>query len=164
MEVPRVGVEFELQLPASATATATWEPSCICSLHCSLWQHQNRNSLSKARGQICILMDTSWVLNWLSHNGNPQANFFFFFFFWYLFLHGLLLKGTRRHWFPNVLGILWCKLSCFAFPSADSKFGFLGSIIYLLFVHLLSNFWLCCYCLLSFSILLGLYLIFKQTS
>ena len=33
MEVPRLGVESELQLLAFATATATQDPSCICSLH-----------------------------------------------------------------------------------------------------------------------------------
>ena len=36
MEVPRLGVESELHLPAYTTATATQDPSCICDLHCSL--------------------------------------------------------------------------------------------------------------------------------
>ena len=31
-EVPRLGVESELQLPAYTTATATWDPSHICEL------------------------------------------------------------------------------------------------------------------------------------
>ena len=30
MEVPRLGVELELQLSACATATATWDPNHIC--------------------------------------------------------------------------------------------------------------------------------------
>ena len=30
MEVPRLGVELELQLPAYTTATATWDPSRTC--------------------------------------------------------------------------------------------------------------------------------------
>ena len=34
------------------------------------WQCQILNPLSEARDQICILMDTSWVLNLLSHNRN----------------------------------------------------------------------------------------------
>ena len=40
MEVPRLGVELELQLPASTTATATvmQDPGCICSLHHSSQQ------------------------------------------------------------------------------------------------------------------------------
>ena len=37
MEVPRLGAELELQLPA--TATATWAPSFICDLHHSSQQH-----------------------------------------------------------------------------------------------------------------------------
>ena len=38
MEVPRLGVESELQLLAYATATAILDLSCICDLHCSLRQ------------------------------------------------------------------------------------------------------------------------------
>ena len=38
MEVPRLGVESELQPPAYATATATLDPSCVCDLHHSSWQ------------------------------------------------------------------------------------------------------------------------------
>ena len=33
MEVPRLGVESELQLLAYTTATATWDPSGICDIH-----------------------------------------------------------------------------------------------------------------------------------
>ena len=33
MEVPRLGVKLELQLPAYGTATATPDASCICDLH-----------------------------------------------------------------------------------------------------------------------------------
>ena len=33
MEVPRLGVESELQLPAYTTATATPDPSHVCDLH-----------------------------------------------------------------------------------------------------------------------------------
>ena len=33
MEVPRLGVESELQLPTYATVTATQDLSCICGLH-----------------------------------------------------------------------------------------------------------------------------------
>ena len=72
MEVPRLGVESELQLPATATATAMQDPSRIYDLHHSSWQHQILNPLSKARDRTHILMDTSWVL--LSHNGNSASN------------------------------------------------------------------------------------------
>ena len=33
VEVPRLGVELELQLQAYTTALATWDPSCVCDLH-----------------------------------------------------------------------------------------------------------------------------------
>jgi len=60
MEIPRLGVELELQLPAyDATATATRDPSHVCTLHHSSWQHRILNPLSEARDQTCVLMDPS---------------------------------------------------------------------------------------------------------
>jgi len=50
MEVPRLGIKSELQLPATATATAMQDPSLICNLHHSSWQLWILNPLSKARG------------------------------------------------------------------------------------------------------------------
>ena len=58
MEVPRLGVESELQLPAYATATAIPDLCHICELYCSLQQRQILNPLSEARDRTCILMDT----------------------------------------------------------------------------------------------------------
>ena len=49
MEVPRLGVESELQLPAYTTATATPDVSSVCKLHRNLWQHQILNPLIEAR-------------------------------------------------------------------------------------------------------------------
>ena len=46
------------------------DPSCFCNLHCSSWQCQILNPLSRARDRTCILMDTSCVRNPMSHNGN----------------------------------------------------------------------------------------------
>ena len=60
MEVSRPGVKLELWLLAYAIATATGDPSCICNIPHSSWQHQILNPLSKARDQTRILMDTSW--------------------------------------------------------------------------------------------------------
>ena len=37
-EVPRLGVESELQLPACTKATAVRDPSRVCDLHHSTWQ------------------------------------------------------------------------------------------------------------------------------
>ena len=65
---------MELQLPAYTVATATLDLNDICNLCHSFQQHQILNPLSKARDRTCILMDTSQVLNSLSHNGNfPSA-------------------------------------------------------------------------------------------
>ena len=58
MEVPELGVESELQLPAYAIAMAVLDLSLICDLHCSLQQHWILKPLSKARDWTCLLMDT----------------------------------------------------------------------------------------------------------
>ena len=70
MEVPWLGVELELQLPAYTTATATQDPSHVCDLHHSSRQRQTLNPLSKARGRTHSLMDPSQVLNPLNHTRN----------------------------------------------------------------------------------------------
>ena len=59
MEVPRLEVELELQLPAHATATQ--DPSLVCDLHHSSQQCWIFNLLSEVRDRTCILMDTSRV-------------------------------------------------------------------------------------------------------
>ena len=79
MEVPRLGVEFKLQLPAYTIAMATLDPSHICELCHSLLQCLIFNLLSKARDQTRILMDTSQILNPLSHKGNYFFLLFIFF-------------------------------------------------------------------------------------
>ena len=57
MKVPRLGVESDLQLPASTTATAT----------------QVLDPLIKARDRTLVLMVASWVCNPLSHSGNSKC-------------------------------------------------------------------------------------------
>ena len=49
VEVPRRGFESELQLPAYTTATAAQDPSHVCDLHHSSWQHQVLNPRGEAR-------------------------------------------------------------------------------------------------------------------
>ena len=61
MEVPRLGVKWELQLLAYITATATWDLSLICNLHHSSQQCRILSPLSEARDQTRILMNTSWI-------------------------------------------------------------------------------------------------------
>ena len=61
MEVPRLGVESELQQLAYATATASPDPSHICNLHHSSQKCHILNPLSEARDGTCILMDASQI-------------------------------------------------------------------------------------------------------
>ena len=68
MKALRLGVESELHLPPYASATATWDLNCVCDLYHSSGRHQILNPVSEARNGIHNLMDTSWVLNLLSHN------------------------------------------------------------------------------------------------
>ena len=66
MEIPRLGVKSELQLPAYTTATATPDPSHICNLYCSSWQHWILNPQGKAGDWTQILRGTNRVCY---HNG-----------------------------------------------------------------------------------------------
>ena len=68
-------VKSELQLPACATAIATWYLSHICNLHHSSWQHQISDLLSKAREQTCILMDASLISFCCATMGTPAVWF-----------------------------------------------------------------------------------------
>ena len=61
MEVPKLGVKSELQLPAYATATAMQDPSRVCDLHHSSQQYWILNPLSEARDQICVLKDAGQI-------------------------------------------------------------------------------------------------------
>ena len=75
LEVPRLGVESELQLPVYTTATAMPDSSHICNLHRSSRQGQILNPLREARDRTCVLMDTSrvcfcWASRGLQHWGS----------------------------------------------------------------------------------------------
>ena len=61
MEILRLGMELELQLPAYTTVTATPHLSHICYLHHSSWQHLIPNPLSEARDRTQILRNTSQI-------------------------------------------------------------------------------------------------------
>ena len=57
MEVPRLGVALELQLPAYTTAIATQDLSCVCDLHHSSLKCRILNPPSEVRNQTYVLMD-----------------------------------------------------------------------------------------------------------
>ena len=61
MEVPRLGVELELQLGAYTTATAPRDPSRVCDLHHSSRQRWISNPVSEVGDGTHTHMDTSQV-------------------------------------------------------------------------------------------------------
>ena len=70
MEVPRLGVESELQLPTMPQTQQRRVRAASVDLHLSSGQHRILNPLSQARDRTNILLDTSRVCNPLSHNRN----------------------------------------------------------------------------------------------
>ena len=80
MEVPRPGVESELQLSAYTTAPAVQDPSHICDLHHSTQQCWILNLQGEARDRTCVLMDTSQVHYHQATVGTPAAGFCLDFF------------------------------------------------------------------------------------
>ena len=58
--------------------TATPDLSRICNLHPSSQQCQILNPLTGARDRTHVLMDTSWVYNLLSHDGNFHKSLHFY--------------------------------------------------------------------------------------
>ena len=79
MEVPRLGVESELQMPAYTTATATRDLSLVYDLHHSSLPCQIF-LLSETRDQTHILMDTIQVCFCWATTGAPLLLLLFFFF------------------------------------------------------------------------------------
>ena len=73
MEVPGLGVKSELQVLAYTTATATLDPSRVCDLHYSLWQHRILHLLIEAGIEPISSWTLCWVLNPLSHNRNSMG-------------------------------------------------------------------------------------------
>ena len=79
-EVPSLGVNLELQLPAYTTDTAMWDLSCVCDLNHSSGQHQIPDPLSEARDRTHILITTSGIRFCWATTGTPFSFFFFFVF------------------------------------------------------------------------------------
>ena len=93
MEVPRLRIESELKLMAYTTAVAMWDLSLICHLRHSSRQLQILNPLSKARGQIHILLDTSQAHYCWATKGTSTLVF-------YPELYGLrfIMRNTQNFW------------------------------------------------------------------
>ena len=71
VEVPRLGVQSELQLPAYTTVTATPDPSHICNLRHSSQQRQILNLLIEARDRTCNLIVPSQIHFRCTRTGTP---------------------------------------------------------------------------------------------
>ena len=67
MEVPRLGVKSELQLPAYTTATATPDPSHVYNLHYNSRQLQILNQGSNPHPLGYITPEPQWELLYLNH-------------------------------------------------------------------------------------------------
>ena len=76
MEVPRQGIQLELQLPATATAAAVPDPSLVWGLDRSSWQHRILNPLSKARDQMGNLMVPGQIYFRGATTGTPVKEWF----------------------------------------------------------------------------------------
>ena len=124
MEIPRLGVESEMQLLSYATATQGL--SHVCDLCQSVQQHQILHLLSKARDRSCILMDASGACNLLNHKRDASLSFvksafsllswledFHYFIFQVthlLFLHYLFCLSSAAQlslWLMNLLIFSW---------------------------------------------------------
>ena len=75
MEVPKLGVESELQPLVCTTAAATPDPSRVCDLHHISWHPWILNPLSEARDRTRVLVCTSWCVT-----TEPQWELPYFFF------------------------------------------------------------------------------------
>ena len=106
MEVPRLVVESDLQLPATATATAILDTSCTCDLHRRSRQYQILNPLSEVRGRTSIFMDAVGLVL-LSHNGNSSS--------YVLSLPWPLFSPHHPHAEKAILECLSCVMPLFLF-------------------------------------------------
>ena len=75
MEVPRLGVKLELELPACTTATATQEPNRVCDLHHNSQKCQIPNPRSEARDQTHNPMVPSRIHLRCTRTGTPGILF-----------------------------------------------------------------------------------------
>ena len=72
MEVPRLGFELEVQLPAYTIATAIPDLSYVCHLYHSSRKRQILNPLNRVRDWTCILMDATRVCYCWATAGTPH--------------------------------------------------------------------------------------------
>ena len=120
MEVPRLEVKLELQLPAYTTATVMQDLSCIGNLHHCSKQRQILNPLSGARDRTRVLMDTSQIHFCCATTGTPNVPTFPE----DIFLYCSLLPRTLN---PLVIWFVVLPFSCLRdhFLSPQDQVGWL---------------------------------------
>ena len=97
MEIPRLGLQLELQLLAYATAAGTSDPSHVCNRHHGSWQCRIINPLSKARDPTHNFMVPSWIHFCCATSRTPHSTNF----------NSSRIIDTLRIIFDKFLGTLW---------------------------------------------------------
>ena len=137
MEVPRLEVQSELQLPVYITAT-TPNPSCVCDLYQSPRQYQIFNPLSEAWDRTCILTDTSQIHFHCTTMGTPWVCFA------KLYLSRNLFIVSNFFLFMTVKFLINLFLSCNVFQVCNYVLAFIFGIgnldIFSFFMACLINF------------------------
>ena len=116
MEVPRLGVLLELQLPAYATATTTPCLSRVCDVHHSSRQCWILNPWSKARDRTCNLMLPSGICFCCMTMGTPVIFILLIPFSEMFFSPKIIFFISKIFiWFLFILSIFLLKTSFFLF-------------------------------------------------
>ena len=128
MEVRRLWVKLELQLLAWAIAASlhhnhsSWDLSCACDLHHSLWQHQILNPLSKAKDGTHILMDTNRIHFCCATTGTPCSGMLLFpsLYLSWIFYRFLLCGYCEDYLKYHIDVIVYFKLITITVPYKNS--------------------------------------------
>ena len=116
MDVSRLGVESELQLPAIATATVTPVLSHVWDLYHSSQQCQILNPLSEARDGTRIFIESSQI-----HAAEPQWELHIFLYF---LTRKIAASNTFRNRMLKIIIIIFCMLNIiFKKPYINSEPG-----------------------------------------
>ena len=117
MEVPRLGVEWELQRPACATATAVQDPSCVFDLHHSSRQQWIPGPTERGQGSNPHPHGYELDSFLLHHNRNSQGLEKNFKGVSSLFPHQAFVGSGReaQNWTQMQRGVCVCVCVC-VFP------------------------------------------------
>ena len=97
MEVPRLGVEVELQLLAYTTVTVTPDPSLVCNLYHSSQQRWILNPLREARDWTQNPMVPRWIHFHCTTTGTPNFHILSEKVYYHFLLALLLVPSEFKH-------------------------------------------------------------------